>query len=84
MLCTIYTITFSNGGVAADAVAMGGTGTSCVEETAAAATMDSNDYIIVSFHFIIQIFYDCILKYPDSMRLFCWKIDGIDLYCKGF
>merc|ERR1719418_53134 len=41
------TFGLSNGGVAADAVAMGGTGTSCVEETAAAATMDSNDYIII-------------------------------------
>ena len=50
MLCTIYTITFSNGGVAADAVAMGGAGTSCVAETTIAASMDSNDYIIVSFH----------------------------------
>ena len=48
-------ITFSNGGSAA-ALAMGGAGVTC-ELTAAA---DSNDYIIVSFHFIIQILYDCI------------------------
>ena len=49
---TIYTITFSNGNPAAAAAGMAGTGINCVAD-AIAASADSNDYIIVSFHFII-------------------------------
>ena len=49
----LYKITFSNGQSAA-AVAKGGVGPNCM----ATAAADSNDYVIVSFHFTIQIFYD--------------------------
>ena len=51
----VNTITFSNGASAA-AASTGGQGPTCMFTT----DEDSNDYVIVSFHFIIQIFYDCI------------------------
>ena len=50
---TTYTHTFSNGATAAAATPMAGVGVQCVED-AAAATADSNDYVIVSYNFILQ------------------------------
>ena len=61
MLCTIYTITFSNSGVAAGDVAMAGSGTNCF-----------SDYITVSIHFIIQIRYDCTLMLIYDSRPYFW------------
>ena len=63
---------FSNGLTAADAVAKSGAGAGCAAD-AAAATMDSNDYIIVSLEFFSRYsFHNCTIK-QKSMRLFFEK-----------
>ena len=63
-------------------VPLGGAGGTCM----ATAAQDSNDYIIVSFHFIIQIFYDCIftkklvtLNYKNIQKRISQK-DGKTLF----
>ena len=60
------TITFSNG-ASGDIAVTGGQGATCEATVGVAdAVADSNDYIIVSFHFIIQIFYDCVFRKKAS------------------
>ena len=79
---TIYTHTFSNGATAAAITPMASLGTQCVADSIAASA-DSNDYIIVSYKFIVRYwFFNYTFSYRSSLRLFAVLLKKGDWFVK--